>query len=139
MALPASCITLGLLLGGICRGQRWLVRICNPDPINTGFAIHIRQIIYTFTPMGIRNKISPGYTYYLTLTVVGWIDLFTRPVYKHVIVDSLNYMTAFLEEKMECIRNNPVKAELVANPEEYLYSSARDYAGEKGMVNLEFV
>ncbi|WP_423129760.1 hypothetical protein [Gaoshiqia sp. Z1-71] len=89
--------------------------------------------------MGIRNKISPGYTYYLTLTVVGWIDLFTRPVYKHVIVDSLNYMTAFLEEKMEYIRNNPVKAELVANPEEYLYSSARDYAGEKGLVNIEFV
>ncbi|WP_423128672.1 hypothetical protein [Gaoshiqia sp. Z1-71] len=89
--------------------------------------------------MGIRNKISPGYTYYFSLTVVGWIDLFTRPVYKHVIVDSLNYMTAFLEEKMEYIRNNPVKAELVANPEEYLYSSARDYAGEKGLVNIEFV
>ena len=48
-------------------------------------------------------------------------------------------MTAFLEEKMAYIHNNPVKAELVANPEEYLYSSARDYAGEKGLVNIEFV
>ena len=180
--------------------------------------------------MGIRNKISPGYTYYLTLTVVEWVDIFTRPVYKHLIVDSLNYciddkglnvycwclmsnhlhliagatneeslsdilrdfkkftskalvdalktgtesrrdwllnlfwyagknnkkirhykvwqdgndakeihMTAFLEEKMAYIHNNPVKAEIVANPEEYLYSSARDYAGEKGLVNIEFV
>ncbi|HKJ43373.1 MAG TPA: hypothetical protein VKA27_14845 [Sunxiuqinia sp.] len=180
--------------------------------------------------MGIRNKISPGYVYYLTLMVVEWIDLFTRHVYKHLIVDSLNYciankglreycwclmsnhlhlvagadddeilsdvlrdfrkftnkalvdaiktgtesrrdwllnvlwfagknnkkirnykvwqdgndakgiqMTAFLEEKMEYIRNNPVKAELVGNPEDYLYSSARDYAGEKDLVNIEFV
>jgi REP element-mobilizing transposase RayT len=180
--------------------------------------------------MGIRNKISPGYVYYLTLTLVEWVDLFTRPAYKHLIVDSLNYciankrlrvycwclmsnhlhliagvddeeslsdvlrdfkkftnkalvdaiktgtesrrdwllnlfwyagknnkkirnykvwqdgndakeihMTAFLEEKMEYIHNNPVKAELVGNPEDYLYSSARDYAGEKGLVNIEFV
>jgi len=180
--------------------------------------------------MGIRNKISSGYAYYLTLTIVEWADIFTRPVYKHLIVDSLNYciankglrvycwclmsnhlhliagaadeeilsdilrdfkkftskaliddiktvpesrrdwllnlfwyagknnkkirhykvwqdgndakeihMTAFLEEKMAYIHNNPVKAELVANPEEYLYSSARDYAGEKGLVNIELV
>jgi len=180
--------------------------------------------------MGIHNKISPGYIYYLTLTIVEWIDLFTRPVYKHLIVDSLNYciankglrvycwclmsnhlhliagvddeeslsdvlrdfkkftnkalidtiktgtesrrdwllnlfwyagknnmkirnykvwkdgndakeihMTAFLEEKMAYIHNNPVKGELVGNPEDYLYSSARDYAGEKGLVNIEFV
>ncbi len=180
--------------------------------------------------MGIRNKISKGYVYYLTLTVVEWADLFTRPAYKHMIIDSLNYciankglkvycwclmsnhlhliaeasdesnlsdilrdfkkftskalidtikkipesrrdwllnlfwyagknnkkikfykvwqdgndakeihMTAFLEEKIDYIHNNPVKAELVANPEEYLYSSARDYAGEKGLVKIEFV
>ncbi|KOH46731.1 transposase [Sunxiuqinia dokdonensis] len=49
------------------------------------------------------------------------------------------HMTAFLEEKMEYIHNNPVKAEIVANTEEFLYSSARDYAGEKGLVNIEFV
>ena len=29
--------------------------------------------------------------YYLTLTVVGWIDVFTRKNHKSVIVDSLNY------------------------------------------------
>ena len=37
------------------------------------------------------------------------------------------------------IHNNPVKAELVANPEDYLYSSACDYAGEKGLIAIEFV
>jgi hypothetical protein len=45
----------------------------------------------------------------------------------------------FLDEKMNYIHNNPVRAELVANPEDYLYSSARDYAGEKGLINIEFV
>jgi REP element-mobilizing transposase RayT len=180
--------------------------------------------------MGIRNKISPGYVYFLTLTIVDWVDIFTRPLYKHLIVDSLNYciaqkglkvycwclmsnhlhliagaenekslsdilrdfkkftskaiidaikivpesrrdwmlnifwyagknnekiknykvwqdgndakeihMTEFLEEKMEYIHNNPVIAEIVFNPEEYLYSSAKDYAGEKGLVDIEMV
>ena len=28
---------------------------------------------------------------YLTLTIVEWIDLFTRPVYKDIIIDSLKY------------------------------------------------
>ena len=179
--------------------------------------------------MGIRNKISPGYVYYLTLTVEEWIDVFSRPAYKHIIVESLNYCIinkglevyswclmsnhlhliasakeegnlsdilrdfkkftsktlitaikeipesrrewmlnlfwyagknnkkikyfkiwqdgndaqeihsdAFLDEKMNYIHNNPVRAELVANPEDYLYSSARDYAGEKGLVDIEF-
>ena len=179
--------------------------------------------------MGIRNKISTGYVYYLTLTVEEWIDVFSRPAYKHIIVESLNYCIinkglevyswclmsnhlhliasakeednlsdilrdfkkftsktlitaikeipesrrewmlnlfwyagknnkkikyfkiwqdgndaqeihsdAFLDEKMNYIHNNPVRAELVANPEDYLYSSARDYAGEKGLVDIEF-
>ena len=180
--------------------------------------------------MGIHNKISPGYAYYLTITVVEWIDVLSRPVYKHLMVDSINYCiankglevycwclmsnhlhliasaknegslsdilrdfkkftskaliqaiqevpesrrewmlnlfwyarkndkkikyykvwqegndaqeihsTAFLDEKMDYIHNNPVKAELVANPEDYLYNSARDYAGEKGLVEIELV
>ena len=30
-------------------------------------------------------------TYFITCTIVGWIDLFTRPEYKNIIVDSLNH------------------------------------------------
>jgi len=30
-------------------------------------------------------------TYFITCTIVKWIDLFTRPVYKQIIVDSLNH------------------------------------------------
>lgn len=29
--------------------------------------------------------------YFVTLTTVGWIDVFTRPNHKRLIIDSLNY------------------------------------------------
>jgi putative transposase len=48
------------------------------------------------------------------------------------------HTTAFLEEKMNYIHNIPVKAEVVGRPEDYLYSPARDYAGEKGLVEIVF-
>ncbi len=32
--------------------------------------------------------------------------------------------------------NNPVTAEIVDEPEHYLYSSARDYIGEKGLIDV---
>ena len=41
--------------------------------------------------MGIRNKIVPGYAYFVTLTIVEWIDIFTRPAYKYLVIDALNY------------------------------------------------
>ena len=178
--------------------------------------------------MGIRNIITAGHAYFLTLTIVNWVDIFSRPLCKHIIVNSLNYCveskelevhcwclmsnhlhliarakdegsmsdilrdfkkftskaliqviqetpesrrdwmlnlfwyagknnnkirfykvwqdgndakeihtTSFLDEKINYIHYNPVRLELVANPEEYLYSSARDYSGEKGLVNIE--
>ena len=34
---------------------------------------------------------NPEGIYFVTITVVDWIDLFIRPVYKHIIIDSLNY------------------------------------------------
>jgi REP element-mobilizing transposase RayT len=43
----------------------------------------------------------------------------------------------FLKQKLDYTHNNPVRAGWVLNPEEYLYSSAKDYAGEKGLVNVE--
>lgn len=178
--------------------------------------------------MGIKNKISEGNAYFLTMTVVNWIDVFTRPVYKHIIVDALKFnqqnkgliiyawclmsnhlhliaeakekhhlsdilrdfkkftskavvkeildnpeesrkkwmlsefefagrynaniknykfwqegneaeeiiSTSFLEQKLEYIHKNPVTAELVENEEEYIYSSARSYAGKPGLIDI---
>ena len=181
--------------------------------------------------MGIKNKISEGHAYFLTMTVVNWIDVFTRPVYKYIIVDALKYsqenkgliiyawclmsnhlhMVAetkeglnlsdtlrdfkkytskaivkeiktnieesrknwmlnefefagkyksgikkykfwqdgneakeiysnfFLEQKVEYIHENPVKAEIVENDYEYLFSSAKNYTGEVGLIDVVLI
>ena len=167
--------------------------------------------------------------YYLTLKVVKWIDVFTRPEYRDIIINSLNYcvankglevnawvimsnhlhlvascnepfkMSEFLRDckkftskqiveaiqeshesrkewlldkfqfeakrtgrakeyklwsddnhaidldngkidiwqKIHYIHDNPVRAGIVRNPEDYIYSSAIDYTGkEKGLVEV---
>jgi putative transposase len=180
--------------------------------------------------MGIKNPIQSDGMYFLTLTVVQWIDIFTRPLYRHIIVDSLAYcqsnkgltihawvimsnhihliastektyhlsdilrdfkkytskaiITAiqegpesrsywmlnqfsfaastdkkvkeykfwqegneakeilsaeFMIQKLEYIHQNPVRAEIVDVPESYLYSSAIDYAGGKGLLALQML
>lgn len=40
--------------------------------------------------MDIQNRIV-GEVYFVTDTVVDWVDIFTRPIYKHIILDSLMY------------------------------------------------
>lgn len=172
----------------------------------------------------IRN---PEETYYLTMTVVDWMDVFTRPVYKDIILDSLHfcqekkglinygwvlmtnhlhllaqaekgkklgdiirdfkrftanrlieaiqrenesrkewllhkfewnakfksshekyqfwqagnhakecYTTDFTVQKLMYLHDNPVRAGIVEYPEEYLYSSAQNYAGKKGLLEI---
>ena len=44
-----------------------------------------------------------------------------------------------IEQKLNYIHNNPVKAGFVDKPEEYLYSSARDYIGIKGLIDVELI
>ncbi len=180
--------------------------------------------------MGIKNKISEEGVYYLTLTVIDWVDVFTRPVYKHIIIDSLKYCqqqkgleifawclmtnhlhmiakakekfhlsdilrdfkkyvnkailiaiqdepesrrkwmlnrfeyagrydkkikyfkfwkegneakeiysSEFFDQKLDYIHNNPVKAEIVEEAHEYLYSSAKNYSGKKGLLEVILV
>ena len=45
----------------------------------------------------------------------------------------------FTKQKLDYIHNNPVAAGMVDRPEDYIYSSARDYAGIKGLLDLEFL
>lgn len=44
-------------------------------------------------------------------------------------------------QRLEYIHNNPVKAGIVLEPHHYVYSSgsAIDYAGGKGLVEVEFI
>jgi len=189
------------------------------------------QEICNFNLMGIKNNISEGYTYFLTMTVASWIDVFTRPVYKHIMVEALKYSqqnkgliiyawclmsnhlhliaateegyhlsnilrdfkkftskaiikeimdnpresrkkwllsefefagryksniknykfwqdgndakeihsASFLEQKVDYIHENPVKAEIVEYAHEYLYSSAKNYAGENGLIKVVLI
>ena len=47
------------------------------------------------------------------------------------------YSPQFTFQRINYIHNNPVRAGIVENAEDYLYSSARDYAGMKGLVMVE--
>ena len=40
--------------------------------------------------MNIQHRIT-GEVYFVTDTVVDWVDVFTRPIYKHIIIESLEY------------------------------------------------
>ena len=44
-----------------------------------------------------------------------------------------------IDQRLDYLHNNPVAAGIVAKPEDYIYSSAGDYAGIKGLVPLLLV
>ncbi len=44
-----------------------------------------------------------------------------------------------IDSRINYIHNNPVTAGFVEEPREWRYSSARDYEGEKGMINIYFL
>jgi hypothetical protein len=41
-----------------------------------------------------------------------------------------------LEQRLAYLHNNPVEAGWVEKPEDYLFSSARDYCGVKGLLPI---
>jgi putative transposase len=43
------------------------------------------------------------------------------------------------QQKIDYTHQNPVRRGMVANAGDYLFSSARDYAGEKSFVKIELV
>lgn len=47
--------------------------------------------------------------------------------------------TKFMKEKLDYLHNNPVEAEIVDEPEHYFFSSARDYAGINGLLDVECI
>lgn len=46
------------------------------------------------------------------------------------------YSYEFYKEKLNYIHMNPVKQEIVEKPEDYVYSSARNYNGQIGMIDV---
>ena len=75
------------------------------------------------------------------------LKLFKNAAYKHKRNSEYQFWTHenhaellfsnnFIEQKLDYIHNNPVRAGLVNNPEDYKYSSAIDYADGKGLLEL---
>jgi REP element-mobilizing transposase RayT len=58
-------------------------------------------------------------------------QLWTRENHAEII-----YSNRFLNEKINYIHENPVRAGIVEKSEDYLYSSARNYAGMEGMLDV---
>jgi REP element-mobilizing transposase RayT len=46
---------------------------------------------------------------------------------------------SFISQKLDYIYSNPVRARFVDRPEDWLYSSATNYASEKGLINVSFL
>ena len=44
-----------------------------------------------------------------------------------------------MDQKLEYIHMNPVVAGIVEAPEHYIYSSAKDYQGRKGLLSIKFI
>ena len=42
-----------------------------------------------------------------------------------------------IQEYLQYVHDNPVRSKIVVAPQDYLYSSARNYASGKGLVNIE--
>ena len=54
----------------------------------------------------------------------------------HPVELSTNRM---MDQRLDYIHDNPVKAGLVRAPEDYIYSSAIDYSGGKGLIEIELI
>ncbi|WP_164126139.1 hypothetical protein [Sphingobacterium luzhongxinii] len=61
--------------------------------------------------------------YFVSFAIVYWLDIFVRKQYCDILVSSYN----------------PVEAGFVDEPHYWQYSSARDYSGQKGLLDIDLV
>lgn len=57
-------------------------------------------------------------------------------IWTHENHAELVYSQKFIEQKVNYIHDNPVKNGIVEKPEDYLYSSARNYAGLESLIDV---
>jgi len=60
----------------------------------------------------------------------------TNQIWTHENHAEQIFSQKFIEQKIDYIHNNPVRAGLVVNPEDYLYSSARNYSGLDNIIEV---
>ncbi|HOP05345.1 MAG TPA: transposase [Tenuifilaceae bacterium] len=60
----------------------------------------------------------------------------TNQVWTHENHAGHIFSQKFIEQKVGYIHNNPVRSGIVVNPEDYLYSSARNYVGLDSVIDI---
>jgi hypothetical protein len=79
--------------------------------------------------------------YFITATTVNWLPLFSNPDIARILLDSLRperiFNAEMMAQKIDYIHRSPVKRGYVDKPEQWCYSSARNYAGIPGLLPVE--
>ena len=72
---------------------------------------------------------NPEEIYFVTFTIVDWVDIFTRPSYKELIIESLIYcqQSKGLEIYGFCLMTNHLHLLVAANSPAYLPDIIRDF------------
>lgn len=78
---------------------------------------------------GVKHTIKKNTSYYLTLTIVGWIDVFTRENHKNAIIESLRYCikTKGLNVYAYCLMTNHLHLIVNCNEPNNLSDVIRDF------------
>jgi hypothetical protein len=101
--------------------------------------VRVELFIFEFiTVMRTKYKIlNPDNPCFITFSTVYWIDVFSRKEYKDIVLESMQFCK---EKKGLQLFAYPVKAGIVLSSEEYLYSSAKNYAGLKEyLIDVDFL
>ena len=77
--------------------------------------------------------VEEGKSYFLTSSAIHWLPLSAVPALAEIVIDSLN----FLQQQERITIHAWVLMETHLHPEEWRYSSARDYSGKEGLVDIE--
>jgi len=87
--------------------------------------------------------------HFITLTVLHWIPVFTRPETVNILLESLTFLSKddlkvyayvvlekMMRQKIDYIHLNPVKRGYVDEAEHWRYSSAKNYLGRQGLLEV---
>ena len=79
--------------------------------------------------MGLKSITDKNAIYFITATVVNWIDIFSRPIYKYIIIDSLKHCQKEkgLEIYAWVIMTNHIHLIVSAKPNFNLSNILRDF------------
>lgn len=82
------------------------------------------------TRQGIKQNIKSNKSYFITPTVIGWIDVFTRKEIRDIVIESLRYCHYHkgLNVYAYCIMSNHIHLIVNCNEPFQLKDTIRDYA-----------